>query len=189
MRKNAAGGYAAALAETARTHNVLEAVYADAEKLARFLEDKQLYEFLISPVVKVENKKAVLKSLAEEASFHSYTVNLLYLMVDKRRTMLLKELVKEFEVIFNEMTDTQVAIVSSAVKIDTAQLALIAKKIQSLSGAKNVRMKNVIDSSVIAGFVVRYGKDGSRVIDMSVKGQMDRISQLIDYSESKVGSF
>lgn len=183
MRNNAAGGYAAALAEIGRSQNVLEGINADMEKLGRFLQDKQLFDFLSNPTVTEDKKKTVLKSLADDAGFVAYTLNLLNLVVDRKRTILLQEIVKEFEELYNEITDTEVAIVTSAVKIDTNQLAQIAKKIQSMSGAKNVRMKNVVDASLVAGFVIRYGKDGSRLIDMSVKGQLDRIAQQINFAE------
>lgn len=182
MRRNAASGYASALAEVGRSQNVLEGINADMEKLGRFLQDKQLTDFLNNPTINDDNKKSVLKSLADDAKFVSYTVNLLNLIVDKKRTLILKEIVKEFEELYNEITDTEVVIVTSAVKIGTNQLAQIAKKIQSMSGAKNVRMKNVVDKSLVAGFVVRYGKDGSRFVDMSVKGQLDRIASQIDFA-------
>eukprot|EP00250_Pteridium_aquilinum_P006291 c16238_g1_i1 orf=92-910(+) len=183
MRANAAGGYASALAEIGRSYNVLEGINADMEKLGRFLEDKKLYDFLKNPTVSEDNKKAILKSLADDAGFVSYTLNLLNLIVDRKRTLLLKKVVKEFEELYNEITNTEVAIVTSAVKIDKNHLAQIATKVQSMSSAKNVRMKNVVDASLVAGFVVRYGKDGSLFIDMSVKGQLDRIAHQIDFAE------
>jgi F-type H+-transporting ATPase subunit delta len=75
------------------------------------------------------------------------------------------------------------------VKIEKPQLALIAKKIQSMSGAKNVRIKNIVDESLIAGFIVQYGKDGSRYIDMSVKGQLDRLASQFAAAEQAAGAF
>lgn len=180
MRNNPAGGYAAALAEIGRSQKVLEAINADVEKLGRLLQDKQFHDFLTNPTVKENDKKSILKSLADDAGFVPYTLNLLNLVVDRKRTTILKDIVKEFEELYNEITDTEVAIVTSAVKINTSQLAQIAKKVQSMSGAKNVRMKNVVDASLVGGFIVRYGKDGSRLIDMSVKGQLDRIAQQIN---------
>ncbi len=61
----------------------------------------------------------------------------------------------------------------SAVKLEQEQQFLIAKKLQELTGSKNIKLKPVIDDSLIAGFVVEYG---SSQIDLSVKGQLDKIS-------------
>lgn len=53
------------------------------------------------------------------------------------------------------------------------QQFLIAKKLQELTGSKNIKLKPVIDSSLIAGFVVEYG---SSQIDLSVRGQIERVA-------------
>jgi F-type H+-transporting ATPase subunit delta len=153
------------------------------------LNNKELYEFLVSPVIDGDKKKTILKTLAEDAQFSDVTLSFLNLLVDKRRIELINEVVKEFEAIYNEITDTEVANVISAVKIEKPQLALIAKKIQSMSGAKNVRIKNIVDESLIAGFIVQYGKDGSRYIDMSVKGQLDRLASQFAAAEQAAGAF
>ena len=49
---------------------------------------------------------------------------------------------------------------------------MIAKKLQELTGSKNIKIKPVIDTSLIAGFVVEYG---SRQIDLSVRGQITKV--------------
>lgn len=186
--ETAAGGYASALADLAKEKDDLEKINKDVESLAELLNNKELYEFLVSPVIEDDKKKSILKTVAEDAKFSEDTLSFLNLLVDKKRIGLVKDVTKEFELIFNEATDTQVATVTSAVKIEKPQLALIAKKIQSLSGAKNVRIKNVVDPSLIAGFLVKYGKDGSRFIDMSVKGQLDKLAAQFESAE-KAGVF
>lgn len=67
----------------------------------------------------------------------------------------------------------QVAVLRSAVKLEQEQQFLIAKKLQELTGSKNIKLKPVIDDTLIAGFTVEYG---SAQIDMSVKGQLEMIS-------------
>ncbi len=183
--EGAAVGYASALADLARGKEALEAVNKDVERLAELLNNnEELYEFLVSPVVEDEKKKSILKTLAKDAGFTTDTLSFLFLLVDKKRLGLIKDITTEFETIFNEFTDTQLATVTSAVKIEKWQLSLIAKKIQSLSQAKNVRIKNVVDPSLIAGFLVKFGKDGSRFIDMSVKGQLDKLASQFESVEN-----
>lgn len=65
------------------------------------------------------------------------------------------------------------AVLRSAVKLEQEQQFLIAKKLQELTGSKNIKLKPVIDESLIAGFIVEWG---SSQIDLSVKGQLDKIS-------------
>ena len=71
----------------------------------------------------------------------------------------------------------QVAVVRSPSKLEQEQTFLVAKKLQELTGSKNIKMKPVIDESLIAGFIIEYG---SSQIDMSVKGQLDKISQELE---------
>ncbi|BBN04571.1 F-type H+-transporting ATPase subunit delta [Marchantia polymorpha subsp. ruderalis] len=184
----AAGGYASALAELAQGGNILDAIYRDVEILGDMLKNKEVFEFLSSPIVVEEKKKSILKTFADDAKFHDYTLNFLYILIDKKRFGLINDICKEFSGIYYELTETQLATVISAVKIEKAQLALIAKKIQSLSNAKNVRIKNEIDPTLIAGFKVKFGKDGSRSVDLSVKGQLDKISAQFEYAE-KAGAY
>ena len=65
----------------------------------------------------------------------------------------------------------QVATLRSAVKLEQEQQFLIAKKLQELTGSKNIKLKPVIDEELIAGFVVEYGSSqvrGSQATPYSV---------------------
>ena len=68
---------------------------------------------------------------------------------------------------------TQVATLRSAVKLEQEQQFLIAKKLQELTGSKNIKLKPVTDESLIGGFIVEYG---SVQMDLSIKGQLDKIA-------------
>jgi F-type H+-transporting ATPase subunit delta len=75
----------------------------------------------------------------------------------------------------------QVATLRSAVRLEQEQQFLIAKKLQELTGSKNIKLKPVIDESLIAGFIVEYG---SSQIDLSVRGQLDKITAELQSSPS-----
>ncbi|KAL6211313.1 hypothetical protein ACLB2K_016540 [Fragaria x ananassa] len=97
----------------------------------------------------------------------------------------LKDIVAEFETVYNKITDTELAIVSSVVKLESQHLAQIAKQVQKLTGSKNVRIKSEIDPSLVAGFTVRYGNYGSKLIDMSGKKQLEEIAAQLDLGDIK----
>jgi F-type H+-transporting ATPase subunit delta len=162
-----------------------------------------LQDFLFNPVVPEEKKKAFVISLGQEAGFRQTTINFINLLVDKGRVDVLPEIVEAFEKEYCRLTDTQVcarlvagattgtpgccpwtmrpsegvvvqvATLRSAVKLEQEQQFLIAKKLQELTGSKNIKLKPIIDESLIAGFVVEYG---SSQIDLSVKGQLEKIT-------------
>ncbi|KXZ42070.1 hypothetical protein GPECTOR_211g422 [Gonium pectorale] len=166
--------YAKALVELADEKGKLEAVHADVDAVASLLKENKKLEALISnPVVDGDKKKAVLAKVAKEAGFQQYTVNFLNLLVEKDRLSLVPEICEVFEELYCQLTDTQVATLRSAVKLEQEQQFLIAKKLQELTGSKNIKLKPVIDSSLIAGFVVEYG---SSQIDLSVRGQIEKVA-------------
>ncbi len=59
-------------------------------------------------------------------------------------------------------------------KLERAQQFLIAKKLQELTGSKNIKLKPMIDQALIAGFVVEYG---SSQIDLSIRGQIEKVTE------------
>ncbi|KAI7842461.1 hypothetical protein COHA_003817 [Chlorella ohadii] len=169
-----AGAYANALVEVAQKTSSLEAVHADVDALASVLkENDSLKELLSNPVIAEAKKKEVVKRLAAEASFSQYTVNFLNLLIDQNRIEALDEICESFEKSYCALTDTQVATLRSAVKLEQEQQFLIAKKLQELTGSKNIKLKPVVDADLVAGFVVEYG---STQIDLSVKGQLEKIT-------------
>ncbi len=116
---------------------------------------------------------------------------------------------------------SQVATLRSAVKLQQEQQFLIAKKLQELTGSKNIKLKPVLDTSLIAGvspraqrrstpsrpprsrrracttgltpsprlltcrapqFIVEYG---SSQIDLSVRGQLEKVQDELSVSMAK----
>ncbi|KAM1151858.1 hypothetical protein EV1_034194 [Malus domestica] len=60
-------------------------------------------------------------------------------LVDANQIDLIKDIVKEFEVVYDKIIDTELAIVSSMVKLESQHLAQIAKQVQKLTGYLLVR--------------------------------------------------
>lgn len=172
--------YASALVELAQSSNVLEEVHSDIDALAALIKtDDSIATYLKNPVADVQQKKGVINKIAGECEFNNITTNFLGLLVDKQRAGLTAKICEDFETMYCNITDTQIATVTSAVKLEDEQQFLIAKKLQEMTGSKNIKLMPKVDESLIAGFVVQYGKDGSAFIDMSVKGQMEKMAAQI----------
>lgn len=130
-------------------------------------------EFLENPTVDINKKKDLIARVGREAGLNEATLNFLGLLLDNDRFVAATAIFEAFELQYCALTDTQVATVTSAVKLEQEQQFLIAKKLQELTGSKNIKLKPAVDPALIAGFVVEYG---SSQVDLSVKGQLDRIS-------------
>ncbi|TYH29785.1 hypothetical protein ES288_A01G039600v1 [Gossypium darwinii] len=183
MSASAASSYATALADVAKSNNTLDATSSDVEKVETIFSDPQVLEFFTNPTIDVLKKRQVLDEIVSSSELQRHTANFLNILVDAKRIDLIKEIVKEFELVYNQLTDTELAVVSSVVKLESQHLAQIAKQVQKLTGAKNVRIKTMIDPSLVAGFTIRYGSSGSKLIDMSVKKQLEEIAAQLDLGD------
>ncbi|XP_059286093.1 ATP synthase delta chain, chloroplastic [Lycium ferocissimum] len=183
MADSAAGSYANALADVAKSNGTLEQTTSDIEKLEKIFDDEAVYEFFVSPIVGIEKKRELVDEIVSSSSIQPHVANFLNILVDMKRVELIKEIVKEFEKVYNTITDTELAVVTSVVKLESQHLAQIAKGVQRLTGAKNVRIKTVIDESLVAGFTIRYGNSGSKLIDMSVKKQLEDIAAQLEIGD------
>eukprot|EP00878_Enallax_costatus_P035359 GHUV01039393.1.p1 GENE.GHUV01039393.1~~GHUV01039393.1.p1 ORF type:complete len:219 (-),score=80.66 GHUV01039393.1:199-855(-) len=183
-RNDVSDSYAKALVELADEKAVLEQVHADVDAVAGLVkENKKLAELWFNPVVDAAKKKAVVAKISKEAGFQKYTTNFLNLLVEKDRVNLLSDICESFEEQYCVLTDTQVATLRSAVKLEQEQQFLIAKKLQELTGSKNIKLKPVIDQSLIAGFIVEYG---SCQIDLSIRGQIEKVADELTRSMTTV---
>ncbi|KAF3447354.1 hypothetical protein FNV43_RR12540 [Rhamnella rubrinervis] len=186
MSATAAGSYALALADVAKSNNTLDSTSADVEKIEKLFADPNVLHFFANPTIDDEKKRNVVDELGKSSALQPHTTNFLNILVDAKRIDLMKDIVKEFEMVYNKMTDTELAVVSSVVKLESQHLTQIAKQVQKLTGAKNVRIKTVIDPSLVAGFTVRYGNSGSKLIDLSVKKQLEEIASQLDLGDIKI---
>jgi F-type H+-transporting ATPase subunit delta len=188
MSAAAAGSYAAALADVAKSNNTLDATSSDMGKVDKLFSDTAVYDFFANPTVDTEKKRQMVDQFAKSSPLQPHTVNFVNILIDAKRIDLVKDIVKEFEMVYNSLTDTELAVVSSVVPLESQHLAQIAKQVQKLTGAKNVRVKPVIDPSLVAGFTVRYGNSGSKLIDMSVKKQLEEIAAQLDLSDIELAA-
>ncbi|KAL8491395.1 hypothetical protein ACS0TY_023137 [Phlomoides rotata] len=176
MADDAGGSYANALAEIARSNNTLEQTAADVEKIEKIFSDELVLKFFRDPTVIDEEKHKIIDETAKSYGLLPHVSNFLNILVDNKRIDIIKNIVTEFEVLYNSSMNTELAIVTSVVPLEPQHLSQIAKEVQKLTGAKNVRIKTAIDPSLVAGFTIRYGSSGSKLIDMSVKKQLEEIA-------------
>ncbi|KAJ0751541.1 putative H(+)-transporting two-sector ATPase [Helianthus annuus] len=183
MADSAAGSYAAALAEVAVANGTLEATLKDLDLVDKLFSDSTNFNYFTSPIVSLEEKRALIDDVTASGKLQIHVCNFLNILIESKRIDLIKEIVKEFELVYNKLTETELAVVSSVVKLEEQHLAQIAKQVQKLTGAKNVRVKTVIDESLVAGFTIRYGNSGSKLIDMSVKKQLEEIATQLEIGD------
>jgi F-type H+-transporting ATPase subunit delta len=165
--------YAEALMSIAQA-NGLEDHFGD--ELRGFLwllgESKDFEAFLANPLLKPQDKKAVLKKLAGE-DINPLLVNFLQILVDRRRIIFLESIAKKYLELLRKLRNTVLAEVTSASELNHDQNQAIIDKVKAMTGATSVELSLKVDSSLLGGVIVKVG---SQVLDASLRGQLRRIS-------------
>ncbi|KAL4565965.1 hypothetical protein LXL04_030072 [Taraxacum kok-saghyz] len=183
MADSAAGSYAAALLEVAVANGTLDQTVKDVDTIDKLFSEDTYLSYFSSPIVSLEEKRALIDDITSSGKLQVHVCNFINILVESKRIDMIKEIVKEFDLAYNRLTETELAVVSSVVKLEEQHMAQIAKQVQKLTGAKNVRLKTVIDESLVAGFTIRYGNSGSKLIDMSVKKQLEEIAAELEIGD------
>merc|ERR1712196_711443 len=161
--------YAQALLDVAKSTDDLDSIRSDIDILSAVVnEHGGLRDLMVNPLVPNEKKINLINQISSEGSFNNFTSNFLRLLVEKARIDCI------VETLYCKTTNTQIAILKSAIALDEEQQFLIAKKIQELAKSKSVKIKPFLDETLIGGFTVEYG---SSLIDLSIKGAFERVKK------------
>lgn len=164
--------YASALMSLAKSNNLSEKFGEDIRSLLSLLEEsEELRLFLASPLVKPEDKKAVIDRIAGE-EMHPMMRNFLRLLVDKGRILFVEGIGKRYLTELRELNQTVLAEVTSALPLSEAQQQTVREKVKAMTNAREVELETKIDSDLIGGVIIKVG---SRVIDASLRGQLRRL--------------
>lgn len=165
--------YAEALMSLAQAKNVADAIGDDIRSInALFKDSAEFKTFLTSPLVKAEDKKAVIKKIAGE-EVNSFLLNFLFLLVDRQRIAFVEGIFAKYLEILRKLNNTVLAEVTSAVRLYEGEAERLVEKIKQLTGANAVEIETKIDPDIIGGVIIKVG---SQVYDASLRGQLRRIS-------------
>ncbi|WP_370100836.1 ATP synthase F1 subunit delta [Xanthomarina gelatinilytica] len=147
--------YAKAVLSLASDKNTTEVVNNDMKLIAKTIaESSDLNSMLQSPVVSSSVKKAVLLDVFKNAN--DITSNLIDTLITNKRLPLLEQVALKYNLLYDELTGTQTAQVTTAVPLTDALRAKVLAKVKELTG-KDVEIKSTIDESILGGFILRVG--------------------------------
>lgn len=164
--------YAEALMSLAQSNNLIERLSEDVASLLNLLhESPEFQEFLANPLVKAEDKKAVLQRIGGE-QLHPYTMSFLKILVDRRRIPFLEGICRHFQALLRKLNQTVLAEVTSALELSDNQKQAVRERAMALAQATQVELETKIDPDLIGGVIIKVG---SQVVDASLRGQIRRI--------------
>jgi F-type H+-transporting ATPase subunit delta len=172
-----ASRYAAALADVALEQKHADAVKSDlATFVDAFFSSTDLRNCLESPAVSHEVKHNVVEKLGERMSLAPAVRNFVYLLVDHRRTEMLREIQQAFQTELNARLGIAEADVTSARELSAAEKGQLSAALERRTG-KKIEARFRMDESLVGGAVVRVG---STVYDGSVREQLTRLREQLE---------
>lgn len=147
--------YAKAILDLANSNGKATNVNEDMKSIvASVKESAELKEFLTNPTVKGEVKNSALSEIF--ASAQNETKGLFQLLLENKRFEILPAVASQYNLLFDQMSGVEVAKVTTAFPITPELEAKVLAKIKEFSN-KSITIENIVDESIIGGFVLRIG--------------------------------
>ena len=147
--------YAKAVLDLAKDQNTAETVNNDMKLIAvTIAQSEDLNAMLLSPVIKSTTKKAVLLQVFKNSN--TITINLIDTLITNKRLTLLEEVALKVNQLYDELKGKEIAQVTTAVPLTDNLKVKVLAKVKELTG-KDVEVKNIIDESILGGFILRVG--------------------------------
>jgi F-type H+-transporting ATPase subunit delta len=170
-RSNIARRYAQGIFQLAQADRDLDAWRTELTQLEALLQDDVLRAAFANPAVTTPRRMELARGLAPE--LRPETQNLLRLLIEHRRTSEMPAIRREFERMADEAAGIVNVALTTAIELDEAEKRRYEKALADRLG-KKVRMEYRHDPGLVAGATVQIG---DRLIDGSVRTQLDRLRQ------------
>jgi len=172
MIQTIAKRYAKALVELAEEKTAVDKIKGDLASFVAAADAQPSLQMLFTnPVFTPENKKTVIKELAGKLKMQPTTQLFVEYLAEKGRIRYVKDVYEAFLEILAERQNRATVRLTTAVPINTNDLADIKNKLELLTG-KQVDIDAQVDASLIGGARARIG---SVVYDGTIKNQLTKM--------------
>lgn len=147
--------YAKAVLSLASDQKSADAVNNDMKLIATTIaESKDLSEALQSPVIPSSVKKSILLDAFKGSD--KATLGLIDILVSNNRIDILEHVAVKYSQLFDQSKGIELATVTTAIPLTADLEKKVLAKAKELTG-KKVEVKNIIDESILGGFILRIG--------------------------------
>jgi len=164
--------YASALFETIQDNN-LENVLDEIKNVFYVIkENKDVQDFLLHPVVSIEDKKdVILKSFPD---LSNVCRNFLFILIDENRLNCLGEIIGFLEDYINSKNNLLNLNVTLAIEADNNLKETIKKRLESKFQSR-VNAEFGVDPSILGGMLIKMN---DTVIDLSIKKKLESFKKI-----------
>ena len=147
--------YAKAILDIATSKGAAQEVNNDMALIATTIHNNaELSNFIANPTLKVEVKNNALLEVFKGVG--PISKSLFQLLLTNKRFEILENVASQYNKLFDEANGIEVATVTTAIAITPELEAKVLAKVAEFS-TKKVSIKNIVDSAIIGGFILRIG--------------------------------
>lgn len=170
----AAHRYANAILDLSQQNNATEEVYRNASELLSIIKsNRELYNFLKSPLIKSDKKEKIIRQLFEK-NIHSILIHFITILCKRRREYLLPEILNAIILEYKKRNNIITVQLTTAFQFDENLRKSITDKIKQFKQYSKIELHEQIDESIIGGFILRTD---NQQIDASIKTQLQQLYQ------------
>lgn len=168
--------YAGALIEVSEENSISEQIIENFNEVVEvFDENTDFMVFLMNPQIEAFKKKDALKEVFGN-TISIKLLNLLMLLVDKRRIKSVKGIMTEYNKIYNKRNNILTMKIITAAPLDEVQVNKIKQKYMTIYRKSAARISISVDKSLIGGIRIQIG---DKVIDNSIKARLQNMKEMI----------
>ncbi len=168
-----ASRYVKSLLGLAVERGAVEAVHEDMVLFSKICaENRNFVVMLRSPVIRHENKRAILEKIFS-GKVNELTMSIINILTRKNREPLLPAIASEFHNAYNEFKGIGKALITTTIPMDKELRDSVEKIVKELSNKKFVELEEKVDKELIGGFILNVG---DRQIDASIKSKLKALS-------------
>ena len=173
IQASLSGRYATALFELAKESKAIDSVGKGLSSLKAALAESADFKVLTSnPLITREAASSGVAALAVAMKLDTLTSNFLGVLAQNRRLAELGPVIAAFEGLASSHRGEATADVTSAHKLDAAQVTALKAQLKKKVG-RDVAVNLSIDPTILGGLIVKIG---SQMIDSSIKTRLNTLA-------------
>jgi F-type H+-transporting ATPase subunit delta len=168
--------YATALMNAALKLNAADDINGDAAAFRRLLADNPaLKDFLMSPQILTEDKKAILEK-ALKGRANEMFVQFLHLLIDKKRFWFVEEVLDGYGYLYERHKGIVEVRAITAISLDERLKQKTIEKLEQETG-KKIRLTEEVDPKILGGMVLVME---DKIIDGSIRFRLEKLVRKLD---------
>lgn len=164
--------YAEAIFDIARKQHTIDRTLDDVQGIAQVFAHRTLAYLLTEPKVPAKRKEAAIRSALQDKVLPT-SLNLALLVVQRELVDVMPGIARELGQLVLNYKNQAVAQVTTATKLDDAQMALIKKALEQRTG-KTILLETRLQPDILGGVIARVGDE---LIDGSVRTRLALLRQ------------